>query len=82
MTFPKAIIFDMDGLLLDTEVLANKAIQKASLEVLGIELPHDLIIDMIGLNEADSNAFMAQRLGRDIPENGLPMPSTSIMTCF
>ncbi len=64
----EAVIFDMDGLLLDTEVLANQAVQKTSIEVLGLELPESVIIEMIGMNEADSNRHMSKYLGKDIPE--------------
>lgn len=63
----KAVIFDMDGLLLDTEILANQAVQKTSVEVLGLELPESVIIEMIGMNEADSNRHMSKYLGKGIP---------------
>jgi len=67
----QAVIFDMDGLLIDTERLAGQATQKACLEVLGTELPDEIIIDMIGMNEAGSIGYITRFLNREIPQTAL-----------
>jgi len=69
VTRPEAIIFDMDGLLLNTEVLANQAWQQTSVDVLGFEIPEYLIVNMIGMNELDCYRYMSQQLDIEIPES-------------
>jgi HAD superfamily hydrolase (TIGR01509 family) len=44
---PDAIVFDMDGLLLDTEVLAMEALRRAAVEF-GVHMPASLCLSMIG----------------------------------
>ncbi|MGH8712839.1 MAG: HAD family hydrolase [Casimicrobiaceae bacterium] len=64
--WPGAVIFDMDGLMLDTESLALRAWQCAakSLER-GFDL--DICRQMIGRNFADCVALIRDRHGRDYP---------------
>jgi len=45
---PDAVIFDLDGLMIDTEALAFKSYDKVT-EVLGVEIPHDLRLQTVGL---------------------------------
>jgi HAD superfamily hydrolase (TIGR01509 family) len=51
MTFPQrpqAVVFDMDGLLFDTEVIVRDAMTAAS-KRLGFEVPEKLFLSLIGL---------------------------------
>lgn len=66
----EAIIFDMDGLMLDTERLAIASLKKAGQSV-GINFPEALLIDLIGLNEQSANLLIEERLGRPIPRKAL-----------
>jgi HAD superfamily hydrolase (TIGR01509 family) len=63
----KAVIFDMDGLMLDTERLAIPSLRRAG-EAIGIHLTDDMLIEMNGLNEKEANRLLATRLGFPIPE--------------
>ena len=63
----KAVIFDMDGLMLDTEALAIPSMQVAG-KAIGINLTDEILIEMNGLNESDSNVFLEKKLGRSIDQ--------------
>jgi HAD superfamily hydrolase (TIGR01509 family) len=61
-----AIIFDMDGLMIDTETMAFDAWQTAA-RLENVEISRALCIDMIGLNQRDSEQLLADRLGPAFP---------------
>ena len=63
----EAVIFDMDGLILDTERLALPALRRAG-ESIGITLTDDILTGMIGLDEHDANIFMEKNLGISVPQ--------------
>ena len=59
----KAVIFDMDGLMLDTEVLAIMSLRKAA-DAIGISLTDEVVMAMNGLNEYDANILLEKELGQ------------------
>ncbi|MBU3917767.1 HAD family phosphatase [bacterium] len=61
-----AVIFDMDGLMLDTESIARRASIKAASD-LGYRIPDSLFIQLVGLNINGSTAILETELGKDFP---------------
>jgi len=57
-----AVVFDMDGLLCDTEVIFRDVLMDAARD-LGFELPLAVFHDMIGTPVARSNALLMQHFG-------------------
>ena len=71
MSLPRAVhavVFDMDGLLVDTETVSREAMILAAREQ-GAELPHELFVRMVGLNFATSGPLVAEHFGPgfDVP---------------
>jgi HAD superfamily hydrolase (TIGR01509 family) len=70
MPFPfQAVIFDMDGLMLDTEAIARIALQNGTRD-LGFELSDEHFASLIGRTSADSSALLQRLFGPDfsVPE--------------
>ncbi|HEY5309217.1 MAG TPA: HAD family phosphatase [Casimicrobiaceae bacterium] len=67
---PLAVIFDMDGLMLDTERLAPRA-WTAAAEAMNIEFDHALIPGMVGRNFRDCRAQLSGHYGSDYPTDAL-----------
>jgi beta-phosphoglucomutase-like phosphatase (HAD superfamily) len=63
---PEAIVFDMDGLSLDTEPLYKIAWQQALAE-LGHELDDAAFIRFVGRSTADCERILAEQLGSEFP---------------
>jgi beta-phosphoglucomutase len=62
----RAIIFDMDGLMLDTERLRKQLFDRVVTE-LGIVLPDDLYLQTIGRTLRDTRLIYAEHLGAEFP---------------
>jgi HAD superfamily hydrolase (TIGR01509 family) len=57
----KAVVFDMDGLLVDTETVIFEAMRRASQDI--GELPFSTFQRMVGLQEAASNQVVMEHFG-------------------
>lgn len=62
----KAILFDMDGLMLDTERIYMRAYQQAGLEH-GLVIADDLYLEMIGFRANASHEILRRGLGPGAP---------------
>ena len=63
---PAAVIFDMDGLLFDTERLYGQAILTAAAEV-GCPMSHDIFLQLVGRSHEINYAFLLGHYGPDYP---------------
>jgi HAD superfamily hydrolase (TIGR01509 family) len=59
---PHAVVFDMDGVIFDTEVLYRDALIAAALEF-GRQLPDAVYIETIGRSTAATKEFIVSRFG-------------------
>jgi HAD superfamily hydrolase (TIGR01509 family) len=58
----KAVVFDMDGLLVDTEVVYCEALTAQAAEM-GHDLPHEVLMRMIGSSWAGSAVILKEHFG-------------------
>ncbi len=63
---PAAVIFDMDGLMLDTESLGPQTWRDAAAAV-GVDFDPALLPAMIGRNSRDTRVLLRERYGPDYP---------------
>ena len=64
----KGLIFDCDGVLVDSEPVANRVFTE-SLQAAGLEIGHDEVCrTFIGLSMARCVEIVEERLGRPVPE--------------
>ncbi|WP_447729506.1 HAD family hydrolase [Pseudoxanthomonas suwonensis] len=59
---PAAVLFDMDGLMLDSERAITRCYARAA-AALGHDLPEDYWLQMVGTGDAACRALLAARLG-------------------
>lgn len=62
--YPAAVLFDMDGVLIDSERIAQEVTREASLH-LGLGLPDRVAMRMIGLGRDAVERMLAAELGAD-----------------
>ncbi len=62
----RAVIFDMDGTLIDTEAAHRRAFVDTG-DALGWPLADDLLLSMVGIHRDENERMLAQRLGPDFP---------------
>jgi HAD superfamily hydrolase (TIGR01509 family) len=74
LRLPKAVVFDMDGLMLDTERMASRCWSEAATTI-GVEFDTMLIASMIGRNARDSRQFVLAHYGADYPVDALMQES-------
>jgi len=67
---PAAVIFDMDGLLFDSERLYAEAILTAAAEV-GCPMSHDIFLQLVGRSREVNHAFLIGHYGPDYPLQAL-----------
>ncbi|MBL8553581.1 MAG: HAD family phosphatase [Phenylobacterium sp.] len=58
----KAVVFDMDGLLVDTETVVFRAMQRAA-NAIGTEMPFETFKRMVGLQHAASDLILVDHFG-------------------
>ncbi|MDM8519848.1 HAD family phosphatase [Anaerolineales bacterium HSG6] len=62
----KAVVFDMDGLMLDTERISQASWTRTMAEW-GYELPHEVYLQAIGTTEAGTKQIFRRIFGEDFP---------------
>lgn len=67
MQRPEAIIFDFDGVLLESEFEGNRTIAEALTELGHPHSVADALVHYVGLNGADFVAAIEARIGREVP---------------
>jgi HAD superfamily hydrolase (TIGR01509 family) len=63
---PAAVIFDMDGLMLDTERLTIPLWDEAGIKF-GYRIPYDTVLKMVGISSQNSRALLFEEYGDDFP---------------
>ncbi|RSU45540.1 HAD family phosphatase [Sphingomonas sp. S-NIH.Pt15_0812] len=61
---PLAVIFDMDGTLLDTEAVYHSALQKVA-QSMGRELSEQMFLQLVGLHREDNERLLRQHWSED-----------------
>jgi HAD superfamily hydrolase (TIGR01509 family) len=67
-----AVIFDMDGLMLDTEPVARAAWRQVLAEE-GYTLSDELFLQLLGRTTEDTQAILRQALGRELSADNLAL---------
>ena len=62
----QAIIFDLDGLLIDTESISRPSWRKAATDF-GYELTDEIFAQMLGIVLPDLKILLAKNFGEDFP---------------
>lgn len=67
---PAAVVFDMDGLLFDSERLYAASILTAAREV-GCAMSHDVFLQLVGRSHEVNHRFLLEHYGADYPLQAL-----------
>ncbi|GEP52966.1 HAD family hydrolase [Reyranella soli] len=67
---PAAVVFDMDGLLFDSERLYAQSILTAAREV-GCAMSHDVFLQLVGRSREVNHRFLLDHYGADYPLQAL-----------
>jgi len=67
---PAAVVFDMDGLLFDSERLYAESILTAAREV-GCSMSHDVFLQLVGRSREVNHRFLLDHYGADYPLQAL-----------
>ncbi|MDO7836926.1 HAD family phosphatase [Sphingobium sp. HBC34] len=62
----RAVIFDMDGTLIDTEAAHRRAFAQAG-DAIGWPMADDLLLSMVGIHRDENERMLARHLGPDFP---------------
>jgi len=81
MTTFDLIIFDCDGVLVDSEILARRAVQSVFREA-GIEITGEMVDAVVGMKFADLLGALEARTGRRLSEEYHPRFWTETETLF
>jgi HAD superfamily hydrolase (TIGR01509 family) len=73
---PEAVVFDMDGLLFDTEVIYRDAMIASAVR-LGVEMTEQVFLPMIGLPAEASRAHLIGHYGNDFDVDAFWVESAS-----
>lgn len=65
-SFPQALLFDMDGLMLDSECLYQRAWKQAGAD-LGYDLDETVYLSLVGRSNAEAERAFVQLYGADFP---------------
>lgn len=65
-TRPSAVVFDTDGLMLDTEPIYRLASQRAAAD-LGYQIDDAIYATLLGLNYEDTETMLVRSFGTDFP---------------
>lgn len=74
LRLPRAVVFDMDGLMLDTERMASRC-WSAAASAMGVAFDTALLPSMIGRNSRDSREYVLAHYGPDYPIDALMQQS-------
>ena len=67
----KAVVFDMDGVLFDTERISSEIYFEAA-RLLGLQMTDEAVYGSFGLNNADGEAHVRQSMKKVYPDGSFP----------